>query len=131
MKHNTTIKPNHLIMRVLDYMRKEKRNKRKMRERKEGRNEGGRKEVQIGRRKKKHHGWVEPVAGSGWKRHEEEKPWVWCSGSVKKKSRPWVETLRGRNGRPGSVWPLRPTALATLFYFIFFYGSCSGGFDFF
>jgi hypothetical protein len=117
-------------MRVLDYMRKEKRNKRKMRERREGRNEGGRKEVQIGRRKKKHHWWVEPVAGRGWKRHEEEKPWVWCSGSVKKKSRPWVETLRERNGRPGSIRSSRPTALATLFIY-FFYGSCSGGFDFF
>jgi hypothetical protein len=127
MKHNTTIKPNHLIMRVLDYMRKEKRNKRKMRERREGRNEGGRKEVQIGRRKKKHHGWVEPVAGRGWKRHEEEKPWVWCSGSVKKKSRPWVETLRGRNGRPGSVRPSRPTALATLFFLFFFMGLAPVG----
>jgi hypothetical protein len=58
MEHTTKIKPN-----PLDYMRKEKREEKNKRK-KEGRNEEGRSEEE-GRRKKKHRGWVEPVAGRG------------------------------------------------------------------
>jgi hypothetical protein len=44
-------------------MRKEKRKKRRKKR----------------RRKKKRCGRVEPMAGCGWKRHEEETSWVWLA----------------------------------------------------
>jgi hypothetical protein len=63
--------------------------------------------VQTGRRKKKCCGWVEPVAGCGWKRRGKK---------------------RG-SGRPMSSRP-NPTHYSGHYFLIFSCGSCSDGFDF-
>ena len=91
-----------------------RREKREIRERK--------KEEDAGRRKKKSRGWVEPVAGRGWKRRE-EMPWVQCGFALWVPHRGWP-TLQTHDrpefGQPKSGWPPRPMAPTTLFFYFLF-----------